>query len=106
MQTLLRRLLMATNPNRVPLGRKEQVVITPDEGGAHSPQRARHEPSHHPPQDVAIPREFNLMRDRVRWGPILAGFLTALTSLLVLNLLGLAVGFTTVNAGTAAAQGG
>jgi hypothetical protein len=42
----------------------------------------------------------------VRWGPILAGFLTALTSLLLLNLLGLAIGLTAVNAGTAAAQGG
>jgi hypothetical protein len=48
----------------------------------------------------------NFFRDRVRWGPIVAGFLTALTSLLILNLLGLAVGLTTVNAGNAAIQGG
>lgn len=45
-------------------------------------------------------------RDRVRWGPIVAGLLTALTSLLLLSLLGAAIGLTTVNAGTAAAQGG
>lgn len=53
----------------------------------------------------AVP-ESGLGRDRVRWGPIVAGLLTALTSLLLLSLLGLAVGLTTVNAGTAAAQGG
>ena len=54
----------------------------------------------------AIPDGFDLGRDRVHWGPIVAGLLTALTSLLLLSLLGLAVGLTTVNAGTAAAQGG
>jgi hypothetical protein len=54
----------------------------------------------------AIPDGLDLGRDRVHWGPIVAGLLTALTSLLLLSLLGLAVGLTTVNAGTAAAQGG
>jgi hypothetical protein len=54
----------------------------------------------------AVPDGFDLGRDRVHWGPIVAGLLTALTSLLLLSLLGLAVGLTTVNAGTAAAQGG
>ena len=42
--------------------------------------------------------------DRVRWGPIWAGLLSAFFALLVLSLLGLAIGATTVNAG-AAAQG-
>ena len=56
--------------------------------------------------EVEIPEAYNLDRDRVRWGPIAAGFLTALTSLLLLSLLGLAVGLTAVNAGDAAAQGG
>lgn len=55
--------------------------------------------------DVRIPEAYNLNRDRVRWGPILAGLATALTSLLILSLLGLAFGLTVVNAGTAAAQG-
>lgn len=45
-------------------------------------------------------------RDRVRWSPIVAGLLSAVTSLLLLSLLGAAVGLSTVNAGTAAAQGG
>jgi hypothetical protein len=53
-----------------------------------------------------VPDGFDLQRDRVRWGPIVAGLLTALTSLLLLSLLGLAIGLTTVNAGSAAAQGG
>ena len=53
-----------------------------------------------------IPDGFDVRRDRVHWGPIVAGLLTALTTLLMLSLLGLAIGLTTVNAGTAAAQGG
>ena len=33
-------------------------------------------------------------RDRVRWGPIVAGVFTALTTLLVMTILGLAIGLT------------
>jgi hypothetical protein len=55
---------------------------------------------------VQLPEALSLARDRVRWGPILAGVMTALTSLVLLSLLGLAIGLTTVNAGTVAAQGG
>ena len=46
-----------------------------------------------------------LTDDRVRWGPIWAGLLTALTALLLLSLLGVAIGLSTVDAGTAAARG-
>jgi hypothetical protein len=53
----------------------------------------------------AVPDGFDFRRDRVHWGPIVAGLLTALTALLLLSLLGLAIGLTTMNAGTAAAQG-
>jgi hypothetical protein len=53
-----------------------------------------------------LPRTLNISQDRVRWGAIFAGLLTALTTLLVLNLLGLAIGLTTVNAAQATAQGG
>lgn len=53
-----------------------------------------------------VPDGFDPARDRVRWGPILAGLLIAITALLLLSLLGLAIGLTTVNAGTAATQGG
>ena len=56
--------------------------------------------------DVKIPRTLNLRQDRVRWGAVIAGLVTALTSLPLLSLLGIAIGLTTVNAGTAAAQGG
>jgi hypothetical protein len=52
-----------------------------------------------------LPRTLNIAHDRVRWGAIVAGLLTAMTALLVLNLLGLAVGLTTVNAAQATAQG-
>jgi hypothetical protein len=47
----------------------------------------------------------NLFRDRVRWGPIIGGVATAMTTMLILSLFGLAVGLTTVNAGDAAATG-
>ncbi len=56
-------------------------------------------------RDVKIPEALNFTRDRVRWGPIIAGLATALTTLLMLSLLGLAIGLTMVNAGDAAAQG-
>jgi hypothetical protein len=57
-------------------------------------------------REAEHPRTFDLTRDRVRWGPIVAGLLTAMTALLLLSLLGLAIGLTTVNAGAAATQGG
>jgi hypothetical protein len=37
--------------------------------------------------------------DRVRWGPIWAGLLTTLTVLLLLSLLGLGIGLSTINGG-------
>jgi hypothetical protein len=43
---------------------------------------------------------------RVHWGPVFAGLLTAITSMVLLSLLGAAIGLTAFNAGTAAAQGG
>jgi hypothetical protein len=52
-----------------------------------------------------IPEAFNLTHDRVRWGPIFAGFVTALTSLVLLGMLGVAIGMTSVDAFGNAAQG-
>ncbi len=47
------------------------------------------------------------LRDRVRWGPVLAGLVSALAALLILSLLGVAVGLTAAtgdpNGGAAAA---
>lgn len=47
----------------------------------------------------------NLFKDRVRWGPIFAGAFTALSTLLILSLLGLAIGLTSINPNAAAVQG-
>ena len=55
---------------------------------------------------IELPEALNLTRDRVRWGPIWAGLFTVLTVLILLSLLGLAIGLTAVDAGRAAAQGG
>ena len=60
----------------------------------------------HQDDEVEVPKSFNLDRDRIHWGPIWAGLLTAFAAMLLLNLLGLATGLTAVNAGTAAAEGG
>ena len=46
--------------------------------------------------DTEIPEAYNLGRDRVRFGPVVAGLLTALTSLLLLGLRGVAIGLTAV----------
>ena len=56
-------------------------------------------------RDLEVPDDFDLQHNRVYWGPIIAGLLTALTALILLSLLGLAIGLTTVNAGAAAVQG-
>jgi hypothetical protein len=57
-------------------------------------------------REVEIPEAYNLDRDRVRWGPIIAGLVTALTTLLALTILGLAIGLTAVDAERAAREGG
>lgn len=43
----------------------------------------------------ATPRVTTPVVDRVRWGPVIAGLFAALTSLIFLSVLGLAIGFTT-----------
>lgn len=45
-----------------------------------------------------------MFRDRVRWGPIVAGVLTALTTLLVMTVLGLAIGTTAFEPGETGAR--
>ncbi len=57
-------------------------------------------------RDVDIPESYALDTDRVRWPAVIAGLLTALTMLLTLGVLGLAVGLTSVDAGQAVAQRG
>jgi len=51
-----------------------------------------------------VSQVMNIPSDRVRWGPIWAGLLAAFVALLVLSLLGFAIGASTVNTG-AAVQG-
>jgi hypothetical protein len=83
--------------------------VAPSAGSTGTRRRMASDPTYWRDQDtehdVRIPEALNFTRDRVRWGPILAGLATALTTLLMLSLLGLAIGLTVVNAGDAAAQG-
>jgi hypothetical protein len=60
---------------------------------------------------VAAPPELEVEatapgRDRVRFGPVVAGLLTALTTLLLLGLLGVALGLSGVDSGAAGGAGG
>ena len=94
------------DPGQVHPGSTERVRVTTRRV---IPQRAAGVPQEREPgavreRDVAEAHEPT--RDRVRWGPIVAGLLTALTALLLLSLLGLALGLTTLNPGAAAGQGG
>ena len=57
-------------------------------------------------QGLEIPESYALDTDRVRWPAAFAGLLTALTLLIALGVLGLAVGLTSVDAGAAVAQRG
>ena len=57
-------------------------------------------------REVDIPETYALDRDRVRWPAVFAGLLTALTMLITLGVLGLAVGLTSVDAGEAVARRG
>ncbi len=57
-------------------------------------------------RELDIPESYALDRDRVRWPAVFAGLLTALTMLITLGVLGLAVGLTSVDAGSAVAQRG
>jgi len=57
-------------------------------------------------RELDIPESYALDHDRVRWPAVLAGLLTALTLLITLGVLGLAVGLTSVDAGQAVAQRG
>ncbi len=51
-------------------------------------------------QPTAVEQNVNVVtpRDRVRWGPILAGLLSALTTFALLSILGAAIGATTLQA--------
>jgi hypothetical protein len=95
----------------------QEPVRTRTPGGDERPHTQQSTVVHSPTNGAAVekveevrerevPDGFDLGHDRVHWGPIIAGLVTAFTTLLLLSLLGLAVGLTTVNAGTAAAQGG
>jgi hypothetical protein len=53
---------------------------------------------------LQIPEAYNLTHDRVRWGPVWAGFFTALTSLVLLSLLGAAIGLAALDVQNAASQ--
>ena len=99
---------MIRDEDRVRANRGEQVTVTAEETADRPRGVVRRERAPEQAEDwqIELPEALNLRRDRVRWGPVWAGLLTAMTSLLLLSLLGIAIGLTTVNAGTAAAQGG
>ncbi len=95
---------MATNTSRAP-DREPDVRVTqvrsttvPAPAAGDAPEVAD--------GTLEIPQGYNLDRDRVRWGPVFAGFLTALATLLLLSLLGLALGLTVSDTTAAAVRTG
>lgn len=90
---------------QVPQTPSGAAVVTERRTVASPVGQVRRERGAHPDDEIQIPEALGFQRDQVRWGPIFAGVMTALTSLLLLSLLGVAVGLTAVNAGAAAAQG-
>ena len=88
------------------VGSSRQPVARSEARSGIEPRYERSEPRRHDTRDVEIPEALNFTRDRVRWGPIVAGLLTALTSLLLLGLLGVGLGFNPTDAAGAAARGG
>jgi hypothetical protein len=99
---------MTMNESRVRTGDDSPSTRETTREGYTSPAR-RHYPATDRDRDYDIEADIqpasNLFRDRLRWGPIIGGLATAMTSMLILSLLGLAIGLTTVNAGDAAATG-
>jgi len=78
-------------PQEETIVRQQTVRRAPREGGE---------------RELDIPESYALDHDRVRWPAVFAGLLTALTMLITLGVLGLAVGLTSVDAGNAVAQRG
>jgi len=78
-------------PQEETIVRQQTVARTPRQGGD---------------RELDIPESYALDHDRVRWPAVFAGLLTALTMLITLGVLGLAVGLTSVDAGNAVAQRG
>ena len=96
--------------NQIRVREGERVRVTADETAP--PVRRTARPEHEPAgaeaggRHIELPEALNIARDRVRWGPIWAGLFTALTTMIILSLLGVAIGLTAVDARQAAAQGG
>ena len=82
-----------------------EPIRTSPSGPAHIRPVDRHEIEYRDERQYPIPETYTFTHDRVRWGPIFAGFVTALTSLVLLGMLGVAIGMTSVNAFSNAAQG-
>src|SRR4051812_20837546 len=85
--------------SRTTLDRDERVVVT---GVRRAPAPMGDVRWNDASTDVGV----SSGRDRVRWGPILAGVLAALTTMLLLGLLGLAAGLTAVDARQASTSTG
>ncbi len=98
---------MMRDQNQIRVGERDRVRMTAAETAPPSRRQARSEQvgAEVRGRQIELPEALNITRDRVRWGPIWAGLFTALTTLIILSLLGVAIGLTAVDP-RAAAQGG
>jgi hypothetical protein len=70
----------------------DQVDVRTERTGEGTVYRAEPRPAIGPAAEVAYPRP--PVRDRIQWGPVVAGVATTIATLLALTVLGLAVGLT------------
>jgi hypothetical protein len=76
-------------------GREEEVLLTRGPAGTSSATGARRLNGHDDGEELASAR-----RDSIRWGPIWAGLITALTTFLLLQLLAIGLGLVDVGPGS------
>ena len=76
-------------------GRGEEVLVSRGPAGTSSATGARRLGGHDDGEDLASAR-----RDSIRWGPIWAGLITALTTFLLLQLLAIGLGLVDVGPGS------
>jgi len=82
-------------------GREEEVLVSRGPAGTSSATGARRLGDRDDGEDLATAR-----RDSIRWGPIWAGLITALTTFLLLQLLAIGLGLVDVGPGSEGGEAG
>jgi len=71
-----------------------RMIGDPDRNEAALDPRSRAERRERDAWSLEMPKAYGVTSDRVHWGPVWAGFFTAMTAMIMLGLLGVAIGLT------------